>query len=257
MNKLSLCSILLSVASICCLNSCIYSDLGRTIGSIGTEEPRIVPKASTPLKKNVYIGQLYRKGDRYFVALPMVWVPERRKGYEYFPVLTISKDIWNSSETYNRPYTAEELNQYTPIPLYFEARKPNTCHGSINEDFITHFNRRDKYGALGIVSAELQPTPDFDPKKAENLGLYGIDGAPNYIRHLGNRLTAAHTRMLPVQMVARLIDIPLSLILMPLSAPIICSAHAADREWADPYWDDSNPCTIPGIPLYPNRKETD
>lgn len=79
MNKTFLSRHLLIVVSLCCLNSCIYSDLGRTIGSIGTEIPRIVPKATTPLKKDVYIGRLYRMGQRYFVELPMVWVPERRK----------------------------------------------------------------------------------------------------------------------------------------------------------------------------------
>lgn len=257
MNKPSLRSILLSIASICCLNSCIYSDLGRTIGSIGTKVPRIVPKASTPQKENVYIGQLYCKGGRYFVALPMVWVPERRKGYEYFPALTISKNIWNSTETYNRPFTAEELNQYTPIPLYFEATKPITCHGPIGKNFITHFNRQDKYGAQGIVTAKLQPVSDFDPKESEHLGLYGIDSAPNNIRHLGKRHTAIHTCLLPVQMVARVIDIPLSLILMPLSAPIISYAPYAGWESLEPYWDDSRPCTIPGFPLYPNRKGID
>lgn len=257
MNQLSLRSILLSMAGICCLSSCIYADLGRTIGSIGTEVPRIVPKASTPQKENVYIGQLYRKSGRYFVALPMVWVPERRKGYEYFPLLTVSKNIWNSTETYNRPFTAEELNQYTPIPLYFEATKLNTCHGPIGKDFITHFNRQDKYGAQGLVTAKLQPVADFDPKEAEPLGLYGIDGAPHSIGYLGKRHTAIHTCLLPIQMVARVIDIPLSLVLMPLSAPIICSAHAADRECAAPYWDDSRPCNLPGFPLYPNRKGID
>ena len=38
------------------LSSCIYSDLGRTIGSIGTEVPRIVPKAATAQKIEVYCG---------------------------------------------------------------------------------------------------------------------------------------------------------------------------------------------------------
>ena len=256
MNKTFLSRHLLIAVSLCCLNSCIYSDLGRTIGSIGTEIPRIVPKATTPQKKDVYIGRLYRMGQRYFVELPMVWVPERRKGFEYRPVLTISKDTWNSIETYNRPYTAIELHQYTPTPIYFEATKLYTGHDPFGKDFITRFKQRDKYGALGIVSAELQPATDFDPKKAENLGPYGIDGAPNCIGHLEKRHTAVYTYLLPVQMVARVIDIPLSLVLMPLSTPIIISAYEADWEWAVPYWDYSRPCSIPVLPLYPNKKET-
>lgn len=252
MNKLSLRSILLSFASICCLNSCIYSDLGRTIGSIGTEIPRIVPKATTPQKADVYCGQLYRKDDRYFVALPMVWVPERRKGYEDFPVFALTDDIWNDIRTYNRPYTAEELKQYPQTLLYFEATKPELPSGAADR-VISHFKHPDKYGSRGILSAELQPVSAFDPKEAEHLGLYGIDGAPYNIRHLGKRHTAAHTWLFPVQMVARLIDIPLSLVLMPLSTPIICGALAADCDFASPYWDYSRgrPYGIPTAPEYP------
>ncbi len=234
------------------LNGCIYSDLGRTVGSIGTEIPRIVPRSTTPQKEDVYIGKLYRMGKRYFVELPMVWVPERRKGYEYLPLLTISKDMWNSIETYNRPYTVEELKQHTPIPIYFEAIRLNYAQGRM----LTTFRQRDKYGALGIVSAELQPATDFDPIKAENLGLYGIDGAPNCISHLEKRHTTAYTYLLPVQLAARVIDIPLSLVLMPLSTPIILCANEAGREWAAPYWDHSRPCSIPVSPHYPNRTET-
>lgn len=253
MNLLSLRKLALIVASMSWLNSCIYSDLGRTVGSIGTEVPRIVPKASTPQKIDVYCGQLYRKGNRYFVALPVVWVPERRKGYEFLHPLSCGTDIWNTLETYNRPYTIEELKQHTPIPIYFEATTIDTVPNS--KKFITHFKQRDKYGALGVVTAKLQPASDFDPKDAEHLGLYGIDGAPHSIGYPEKRHTAVYTYLLPVQMVARVIDIPLSLVLMPLSTPIIISAHEADWEWAVPYWDYSRPCSIPLLPLYPNKKE--
>lgn len=160
--------------------------------------------------------------------------------------------MWNSIETYNRPYTVEELKQHTPIPIYFEAIRLNYAQGRM----LTTFRQRDKYGALGIVSAELQPATDFDPIKAENLGLYGIDGAPNCISHLEKRHTTAYTYLLPVQLAARVIDIPLSLVLMPLSTPIILCANEAGREWAAPYWDHSRPCSIPVSPHYPNRTET-
>lgn len=52
------------------LSSCIYSDLGRTIGSIGTEVPRLVPAADRGLRVS-YCGQLYRKDGRYYVAIPL------------------------------------------------------------------------------------------------------------------------------------------------------------------------------------------
>lgn len=253
MNLLSLRKLVLIVASMSWLNSCIYSDLGRTVGSIGTEVPRIVPKASTPQKIDVYCGQLYRKGNRYFVALPVVWVPERRKGYEFLDPLSCGTDIWNTLETYNRPYTIGELKQYTPIPIYFEATTIDTVPNS--KKFITHFKQRDKYGALGVVTAKLQPASDFDPKDAEHLGLYGIDGAPHSIGYSGKRHTAIHTCLLPIQMVARVIDIPLSLILMPLSAPIISYAPYAGWDSLEPYWDLSRPSSIYVMPFYPAGEE--
>lgn len=248
---LSLRKLILIAASLSSLNSCLYSDLGRTIGSIGTEVPRIVPKAATAQNIDVYCGQLYRKGDRYFVALPMVWVPERRKGYEFFPLYTASNDIWNDILTYNRPYTEKELKQYPPGLIYFEAVPSDKSLPGIRNKFITHFQQRDKYGARGIVSAELRPVTDFNPGEAEHLGLYGIDGAPHRINHLGKRHTAAHTCLLPVQIAARLIDIPLSLVLMPLSTPIICAALEAEWECAAPYWDHSRLHFIHTEPMYP------
>lgn len=251
---LSLRKLILIAASLSSLNSCIYSDLGRTIGSIGTEVPRIVPKAATAQNIDVYCGQLYRKGDRYFVALPMVWVPERRKGYEFFPLYTASNDIWNDIATYNRPYTEKELKQYPPGLIYFEAVPSDKSLPGIRNKFITHFQQRDKYGARGIVSAELRPVTDFNPGEAEHLGLYGIDGAPHRINHLGKRHTAAHTCLLPVQIAARLIDIPLSLVLMPLSTPIICAALEAEWECAAPYRDHSRPTSLPEFPLYPSEE---
>lgn len=249
---LSLRKLILIAASLSSLNSCLYSDLGRTIGSIGTEVPRIVPKAATPQKIEVYCGQLYRKGNRYFVGLPVVWVPERRKGYEYLAPLSRGTDIWNLFETYNRPYTIGELKQYTPISIYFEATKINTVPN--NKKFITHFKQRDKYGARGVVTAKLQQVTDFNPKEAEHLGLYGIDGAPHSIGYLEKRHTALHTCLLPVQMVARVIDIPLSLILMPLSAPIISYAPYAGWDSLEPYRDHSRPTSLPQFPLYPSEE---
>lgn len=235
------------------LSGCIYSDLGRTVGSIGTSVPRIVPHASTKEWGDLYCGQLYRRDNRYFAELPMVMVPERRKGYEFMPLYSPSGDMLNNSVTYNRPYTAEELRQYPVEKIYFEITEP-TDGIYRNQNLITHFKRPDIHGARGVVSAELIPAADFTPEGAEALGLYGIDGVPHRIGHLRKHHSTAHYLLLPVRILAGIIDIPLSAVLMPLSTPIICGALDADWECAVPYLDNSRVHWLKDHPQYPAKE---
>ena len=239
----------LLTAAAACLSSCIYSDLGRTIGSIGSSVPRIVPVSSTD-KQNIYCGHLYRKAGKYYVELPLAWVPERRKGYECMTPFSSSGDIFNDNCTYNRPYTAEELQQYPVEKIYFEAVN-SPQYSYINRDFISHHQKADSYGARGIICADLQPAADFTPDGAEYLGLYGVDGAPHRIGHLGKRRADYYPLLYPLQVVAKAVDIPLSIILMPVSTPILCTAMEFNCEAAFPYHDDSRRNFMDFAPLYP------
>ncbi|MBR2125537.1 MAG: hypothetical protein IJ943_02250 [Akkermansia sp.] len=240
----------LLIATAACLSSCIYSDLGRTIGSIGTKVPRIVPSGTTEIQ-NIYSGQLYRKDGKYYVELPLVWVPERRKGYECMPLYNTTGDQFNDKCTYNRPYTAEELQQYTVEKIYYEVMEPPI---RIRPELITHFRKPDANGARGVVSATLKPAEDFTPQGAESLGLYGIDGAPHHIGHLEKRRADYYPLLLPLQVVATAVDIPLSIVLMPVSTPILCAAMEADCEAAFPYHDESRREFSLPFPLYPTEE---
>ena len=242
----------LLIVTAACLSSCIYSDLGRTIGSIGTKVPRIVPSGTTETQ-NIYSGQLYRKNGKYYVELPLVWVPERRKGYECMPIYSTTGDQFNDKCTYNRPYTAEELQQYPVEKIYFEAT-PFPTHTPWRDKFVTHWKKADGRGARGIVTAELQPIESFNTKGAEHLGLYGIDGAPHHIGHLEKRRADYYPLLLPLQVVATAVDIPLSIVLMPISTPILCAAMEADCEAAFPYHDESRREYSLPFPLYPTEE---
>ena len=227
---------ILATAAICLVagvNSCIYSDLGRTIGSIGTEVPRIVPQAA---RGNMcsYCGDLYRKEGRYYVALPLAWVPERRRGYEYFPLFTPREaSPFCSFLTYNRPYTAEELKRYPTTPEYYEAANPR----------IVSFSQADANGAVGYVCADLTPVESFDPQGAEALGRYGVAGAAHRIEHLEKRHAWYHYPLLPLQAVAALADVPLSAVLMPLSFPVFWMEEITGSDWQaiEPWYDDTRP----------------
>lgn len=214
-------------------SSCIYSDLGRTVGSIGAEVPRMMPQAANG-EKSYYLGQLYRKGEHYYVALPVVWVPERRKGYEFFPLYSAG-DVFNDNCTYNRPYSAAELLQYPATQVYFEAVEP----------VIVRFPQPDPHGAVGYLCSELKPAPDFTPEGAQSLGAYGVDGAAHRIVHLGKRHAWYHYPLVPVQTAATVADVALSAVLMPTSfiffAVYECSSWKTmeSMEFAQPWYDDS------------------
>lgn len=224
------------------LSSCIYSDLGRAVGSIGTEVPRLVPKANRGIMSS-YCGNLYRKNGRYYVALPLAWVPERRRGYEIMlPFTPPGTSVFNTSHTYNRPYTAEELQQYPTKPEYYEAVNPS----------IVHFPQADANGAIGYVRADLTPAAEFNPEGAESIGLYGVAGAAHRIGHLEKRHAWYHYPLKPLQAVAAVADVPLSAALMPISFALLSMAMevtGGDWQTIRP-WHDNTRLTYDG-PLYP------
>lgn len=233
--------------TICCaagLSSCIYSDMGRTIGSIGTKVPRLVPMADDEHWTASYCGQLYRKEGRYYVSLPLAWVPERRRGYEFFPLFSEGNPFEDCC-TYNRPYSAAELRQYPATPEYYEVQEPK----------IIHFHEPDAHGALGLLkskqlranpagAAKLKPAPEFDPAGAESLGIFGVqDAAPN-ISHLDKQHAWYHYPLLPVQAAATVADVAVSAVLMPLSFTFFWFEEitsGVDFEFSDPWSDYTRP----------------
>lgn len=229
-------TLLLTICSAAGLSSCIYSDMGRTIGSIGTKVPRLVPVADDEHLSVSYCGQLYQKEGRYYVSIPLAWVPERRRGYEYFPLLS-NGNPFEDSCTYNRPYSAAELQQYPATPEYYEAPAPR----------IIRFHEPDAHGAIGLLKASLKPAPDFDPAGAESLGLFGVENAAPCISHLDKQHAWYHYPLLPVQAAATVADVAVSAVLMPLSFTYFWFEEitpGVDFDFSDPWYDYTRPSFI-------------
>ena len=68
---------------VCGLSACIRMDVGNTIGSMGKRVPKVVPFGELPVR----VAEVFRRDGRYFVSLPVVYVPERRCGVEFVPQL--------------------------------------------------------------------------------------------------------------------------------------------------------------------------
>ena len=74
------------------LTGCIRTDIGNSIGSIGRQVAKPLPERVLPeghpdvsdTSPCDCIVKLYRKDGRLYIEMPLVYVTERRCGFEYF-----------------------------------------------------------------------------------------------------------------------------------------------------------------------------
>lgn len=221
----------LLLAALCAagVSSCIRSDIGNTIGSIGKELPKAVPthEAQSPIGSyNCYTATVYRKGDCYYAQLPIAFVPEKRCGFEYVPqfigepyVEVIGGEA-SGKKTLNDIYDAKELAALPVCRYYVEIRQDNAE--------VEHYSTPNERGACGELTAAdrkavvLKAAEDFNPADAECLGTFDLPYAVHYALQIPARRAWYNYPLIPLQYAAMVgVDIPLSLIIMPLSLPYV------------------------------------
>ena len=101
-----------ALLSLTTLTGCIRTDIGNTIGSIGKQVAKPVPDRIAPQPPGSVApgpfacpADLYRKDGKLYIDMPLVYVPERRRGYEYLNPMGSYYGVL----TYRRPYSEEEL----------------------------------------------------------------------------------------------------------------------------------------------------
>ncbi len=207
---------------LCCLNSCLRTDIGNTIGSIGKEVPMAVPSHGS---YDCTAG-VYARNGHYYITLPIAYVPEARCGIEYVPqligepVVEIYGGDSDGRKTLNEVYKRTELQQF-PAHLYYVV---------IAQEYAEteRYSAPSRRGTCGRITmrkpqtVRLVEAEDFTPDKAEFLGLFDFDQAVCIAAGLPSRRAWYNYPLIPVQYAAMLgLDVPLSLITMPLSLPYV------------------------------------
>lgn len=199
------------------LSSCVRSDLGNTIDSIGKTVAKPLP---TRMGRDEcsHFGctvELYRKDGQLYIDMPLVYVSERRMGIDDANPMGSPVGVL----TLNTPYTKEELQEYP------ESRIVITGENLMTKP-LPHPN---KWGEQGVVYfrgvVEFRVVPDFDTSKAEYLGRYNFTDSRQVAQQLPAHRSWYNYAVMPLTAIGYVADIPLSLLLMPLSFPF--------TEWID------------------------
>ncbi len=227
------------------LSSCVLSDLGDTIDSIGKTVARPLPSRMgsdeyPPFECTV---ELYRKDGQLYIDMPLVYVPERRMGIDYANPLGSPYGVL----TLNTPYTKEELQKHPESRIVITGENLITKHlphpNKWGEQGVVCFRgvtliaevvnpryirmREDSSRGGGVV--EFRVVPDFDTSKAEYLGRYNFTDSRQVAQQLPARRSWYNYALMPLTAIGHVADIPLSLMLMPLSFPF--------TEWIEPNMD--------------------
>lgn len=215
------------------LSSCVRSDLGDTIDSIGKTVARPLPSRMgsdeyPPFECTV---ELYRKDGQLYIDMPLVYVPERRMGIDYANPMGSPVGVL----TLNTPYTIEELQNLPESRIVITGEnlttKPLPTPNKWGEQGVVCFRgvtliaevvnpryirmREDSSRGGGVV--EFRVVPDFDTSKAEYLGRYNFTDSRQVAQHLPARRSWYNYALMPLTAIGHVADIPLSLLLMPLS----------------------------------------
>ena len=224
------------------LSSCVRSDLGNTIDSIGKTVARPLPSrmgrdVCSPFECTV---ELYRKDGQLYIDMPLVYVSERRMGIDYANPMGSPVGFL----TLNTPYTIEELQNLPESRIVITGENlttkplptPNKCGEQgvvcfrgvtliaevVNPRYIRM--REDSSRGGGVV--EFRVVPDFDTSKAEYLGRYNFIDSRQVAQQLPARRSWYNYALMPLTAIGHVADIPLSLLLMPLSFSF--------KEWIEP-----------------------
>ena len=223
------------------LTGCIRTDIGNSIGSIGRQvaKPlpnRILPEGHPDVSDTSpcdCIVKLYRKDGRLYIEMPLVYVTERRCGFEYEGLIYSSYGV----ATCNRPYSREELAKL-PQENIVIALHSNWLYRDAGDIYrlteAAQFPprpRSDKQarGNLQIADPYLMfsVTENVDLQSAEYLGSYHFYEARQVAQLLPVRRTWYNYALMPLQAIGYVADVPLSIVTMTLTLPFagVLSPH--------------------------------
>ena len=226
------------------LSSCVRSDLGNTIDSIGKTVAKPLPSRMgrdecSPFECTV---ELYRKDGQLYIDMPLVYVSERRMGIDYANPMGCPVGVL----TLNTPYTTEELQKLPESRIVITGEnltiKPLPTPNKWGEQGVVCFRgitwhmeevnprlfrMREDSSSGGKV--EFRVVPDFDTSEAEYLGQYNFTDSRQVAQLLPARRSWYNYVVMPLTAIGYVADIPLSLFLMPLSFPF--------KEWIEPNMD--------------------
>ena len=216
----------LLLAALCAtgVSSCIRTDIGNTIGSIGKE----LPKAVSMHGYGGYTAEVYAKDGYYYASLPIAYVPEPRCGLEYVPqfigepITEVFGEGSNGTPTLNEVYSEQELRKFPARQYYVKIAQDKAK--------LVHFPTTSPRGTTGYIftpheeEAQLVQAEEFNPAEAQHLGSRDFSQAVYFAATLPTERAWYNYPLIPLQYTAMLVlDVPLSLITMPLSLPYVLS----------------------------------
>lgn len=215
------------------LTGCIRTDIGNTIDSIGKRVAKAVPARISPHHPNAGAASpfacpadLYRKDGKLYIDMPLVYVPERRRGYEYLNPMGSSYGVM----TYRRPYSEEELTALpaeriviAPGDVFLRSPTSDTATLTPPNQFRPQprSSRRER-GYLYMADEYISFTTaeNFDRQSAEYLGRYYFYEARQVAQLLPARREWYNYALMPLSAVGYVADVPLSLASMLLTLPV-------------------------------------
>ena len=222
----------LLLAALCAagFSSCIRTDIGNTIGSIGKELPKAVPSYRAVGFMNhsvtIYAVSVYHMNGSYYAQLPIAYVPDHRCGLEYVPQFIGEPYVEMSGfdtpgvKTRNDVYTDTELAALPACNYYVKISQENAQ--------FKHYDAPDSHGTRGSLSvndlevAEVIASTDFDLTQAVCIGAYHLRQANEIAAMIPARRAWYNYPLIPLQYAAIVgLDVPLSLITMPLTLSYI------------------------------------
>ena len=212
---------------------CIRTDIGNTIDSIGKRVAKPVPDRIAPQPPGSVApgpfacpADLYRKDGKLYIGMPLVYVPERRRGYDYLSPM----GGYCGTLTYQRPYSKEEL---TALPaerivialedyVYLRPLTSNTATLTTPKNFRPQPRSARRERGVLYMEGELinfTITENFDRQSAEYLGCYYFYEARQIAQLLPTRREWYNYALMPLSAVGYVADVPLSLVTMVLTLP--------------------------------------
>ena len=216
----------LLLAALCAagFSSCIRTDIGNTIGSIGKK----LPKATSIHRYGGYTAEVYAKDGYYYASLPIAYVPEPRCGLEYVPqfigepITEVFGEGRSGTPTLNEVYSEQELRGFPARQYYVKIAQDKAK--------LEHSTITGPSGTTGYLftphekEAQLVKAEEFNPAEAQHLGSRGFSQAVYFAATLPTERAWYNYPLIPLQYTAMLVlDVPLSLITMPLSLPYVLS----------------------------------
>ena len=214
---------------VCGLSSCIRMDVGNTIGSVGKRVPKVVSSGELPVRGT----EVFRREGSYYVSLPVVYVPERRCGVEFVPQLVGDFEFLDGmggdgGGSMNRPYSREELLDYPVCYYYAEFAEENVSLLPSNP------STPGIHGYFRVHQPEkvrLIPSDELSLNSSDLLGVYVFADAESLATALPIQRAWYHYLLMPLQYAVMLgVDVPLSLISMPLTLPFFIDSPFAPYE---------------------------